>query len=215
METDDLGNTYGKTFSRYSQMRFITHSSMMTMQSGTFKVMAYSWYEENGTTPLIISGQTVQADNIQLLADVVDITRTSLIMTEPPEQENPKGFDEIVAPLYSDYKNFMDDYWVIEYAYTAKKGEKASVEFYKREEANERGEIVIELRLTLSGTPESDSGTMYGDAVALNMSQLRTMNSTKDELKIRFKYYAKSIGSAEPEEVESQNFYTWNISGSE
>ncbi|MDR2815334.1 MAG: hypothetical protein LBB62_01320, partial [Proteiniphilum sp.] len=155
LETDDLGNTYGKTFSRYSPMRFITHSSMMAMQTGTFKVMAYSWSEENGTTPLMVSGQNVQADNVQPISKVIDIPRTLLTMKELPEQENPTGFDEIVAPLYSDYRNFMGDHWVIEYSYTAKDGEEASVEFYKREGETEKGEIVIDIRLTLSGTPKS------------------------------------------------------------
>lgn len=217
VDTDDRGTTYGKTFSRYSPTRFIIHSSMMTMNPGTFKAMAYGWDEENGTTAIIIDGQTVQVDNVQLLAEVVDITRTSLNMTELPEPEDPKGFNEIATPLYSDYKDFMADHWVIEYAYTAKKGQKANVEFYKRDE-EVNGEIIIDVHLTLSGTPDGDSDVGYADAIALNMSQLRAMNSAKEELKIKFKYYKKGSGDAEPVETDlpsQQNAYTWKIGAAE
>lgn len=221
LAADDTGTPYGKTFSRYySPARLITNPTMMTMDPGTFKVMSYGWEEANGVTSLLVDGKTEQADNVRLL-EVVDIARTVLNMTElpeQPEQEDPApsaGFDEIVAPLYAHHSNFMNDHWVIEYACTAKKGQKASVTFHKKKEKNEKGEIVIDVRLTLTGTPEGDSDVKYVNAVALNMSPLRAASSGEDKLEIRFKYYSRNENNNRLEEVESQNAYPWNISGNE
>ena len=214
LDMDDRGTTYGKTFSRYSQTRFITSNSMITMEPGTFKFMAYSWEEESGVTQITVDGQTVLADNVQLMSEPIDINRTTLRMTEFPGVDDPVGFDDILSPLYADSRYFMDDYWVIEYNYTAKKGQRGQVEFYKKDELNAAGEIVIEIHLTISGTPEGDSSVKNGDAIAVNMSQLRAMNSGKEELNIRFKYY-KNNNSDEPEQVDSQHAYKWKISGDE
>jgi hypothetical protein len=216
VEMDDAGVPYGKTFSRYSPTRLITNSAMIAMEPGSFKVMSFNWNEQNGVSSLLVGGKANQADNVQLLPPVVDIAKTSLIMTELPEQENPEiaGFDEIASPLYSDYSNFMGDHWVLEYAYTAKKDQKANVAFYKRNEKNEKGEIVIDIRLTLTGASEG-TAEIKGDAVALNMSQLRAMGSGEKELKIRFKYYRNGSSDTEPTEVESQNVYPWRIATEE
>lgn len=218
LDIDQSGQIYGKTFSRYSpQSRVITSNAMMTMDPGTFKFMVYSWDEANGFAPITVGGQTFQADVVQFADKVIDISKTSLYMEELPEVEDPVGFDEILAPLYSEAKSFMNDYWVIEYAYTAKKGETGRVEFYKREELNENGEIVIDIHLTLTGTPEGTTDEKRGDAIALNMAQLRAMaggSSASEELKIRFKYY-KNNSSGEPEQVDSEQSYKWTISQEE
>ncbi|SFK26192.1 hypothetical protein [Proteiniphilum acetatigenes] len=218
LDTDERGQVYGKTFSRYSPTRIITSNSMMGMDARTVKFMVYSWDEDRGTTQITVGDQVVQADNVQLLDEPIDIASTSLRMTEFPGVDDPVGFDEILAPLYSDYKDFMNDYWVVEYSYKAKKGETANVEFYKRDELNDRGEIVIDIHLTLTGTPEGTSDERRGDAIALNMSQLRAMSegsSGGEGLKIRFVYYKNNSGNDEPEQVEMQNAYQWKIGAQE
>ncbi len=216
LSMDGRGQIYGKTFSRYSShTRLITSNSMMTMDPGTFKFMVYSWDEANGTAPITINGQSYDADVVQLADKVIDISKTYLYLEELPEVENPVGFDDILAPLYTNSKSFMNDYWVVEYAYSAKKGERAQIEFYKRNELNDKGEIVIDIHLTLSGTPEGTTVEKRGDAIALDMSDLRAMSegSTQGkELKIRFMYYKnKGDNDTEPEMVESQNVYQWKI----
>lgn len=108
----------------------------------------------------------------------------------------------------------MRDYWIIEYGYSAKKGETGRVEFYKRDELNEKGEIVIEAHLTLTGTPDGTTVEKRGDAVALYMGQLRSLaeGSQDKKLKIRFAYYKNKGDNTEPELVELQNAVEWNIS---
>lgn len=212
LEMDERGQIYGKTFSRYSPSRYITTNSMMTMQPGTFKFMIYSWDEERGSTAINVGGQTIPADNVMLIEEVIDISRTYLEMSEGPEVDDPVGFYEILAPLYADSQEFMNDHWVVEYSYWAKKGEKGHIEFYKRDEPNVNGEIVIDVHLSLSGTAEGDTPTRYGDAVALNMSELRATNSDKQELNIRFKYYKTENPNTAPTEVNSENVYKWRLS---
>jgi orotate phosphoribosyltransferase len=62
IESDDVGTVFGKTFSIYSPARIITSSNMAMMMPGTFKIMSYSWDEQNGTKPLSVGGQTINAD---------------------------------------------------------------------------------------------------------------------------------------------------------
>ncbi|SCD21610.1 putative secreted protein [Proteiniphilum saccharofermentans] len=215
LDMDERGQIYGKTFSRWSgYSRVITTNSMLTMDPGTFKFMVYSWDEANGTAPITVDGQSFQADIVQLADKVIDISQKSLNMGGIPVVEEPVGFDEILDPLYSNSKSFMRDYWIIEYGYSAKKGETGRVEFYKRDELNEKGEIVIEAHLTLTGTPDGTTVEKRGDAVALYMGQLRSLaeGSQDKKLKIRFAYYKNKGDNTEPELVELQNAVEWNIS---
>lgn len=215
LDMDERGQIYGKTFSRWSgYSRVITTSSMLTMDPGTFKFMVYSWDEANGTAPITVDGQSFQADIVQLADKVIDISQKSLNMGGIPVVEEPVGFDEILDPLYSNSKSFMRDYWIIEYGYSAKKGETGRVEFYKRDELNKKGEIVIEAHLTLTGTPDGTTVEKRGDAVALYMGQLRSLaeGSQDKKLKIRFAYYKNKGDNTEPELVELQNAVEWNIS---
>jgi hypothetical protein len=217
VEVDDAGVPYGKTFSPYSPARLITNSAMLTMERGSFKVMSYRFDEQNGVTPLLVDGKVHQADNVVLVPPVMDVPKTSLNMTElsEPGDQVIEGFVEVASPLYSKYRDFMGDHWVIDYVYRAKQNQKASVTFYKRSDKNDRGETVIDIRLVLTGTPEGDLAEIKAGAVAVNMSQLREMSSGEKELKIRFKYYKKGDGNTEPSEMESLNVYPWEIAQEE
>ena len=200
--TDGRGAMYGKTFSRWSPYsRLITTSSMMTMDPGTIKFMAYSWDEDNGTTSIQIGDQTFQADNVILIDKVTDVPSRYLNMIELPEEEDPAAFDDILAPLYSNEKSFMNDYWIIEYGYSAKKGETGRVEFYKKDELNDKGEVVIYAQLTISGTPEGTTLEQRGDVLALNMSQLRSMSEGGEDqvLKVKFEFYKNKVENMDPE----------------
>lgn len=215
VDMDARGTPYGKSVNpEYYNTRFITTSKMMGMTDGTIKYMMFNWDEEYGYTPVVLDGQTtIDAYNVQLLSDPVDVATTYLNISELGEIEDPLGFDEIRVPIYSDDAKFMGDYWIIQYAYTAKKGQKPDVKFYKREEPNEKGEIVIDINLTLTGTPETQTTQMFGDAVAVNMSQLRHLDggTSNKELKIIFKYYKNQGDNTKPKQTDS-NTYSWKIS---
>ncbi len=212
LDMDGRGQIYGKTFSRWSPYsRLITTNSMITMDPGTIKFMVYSWDEDNGTTPITVGDQTYQADNVILSTNVIDVSSKSLYTNvEIPEVENPVGFIEMYDPLYSNAKSFMNDYWVIEYGYSAKKGETGRVEFYKRDELSDKGEIVIYAHLTLTGTAEGTTIENRGDAVALNMTQLRSMGGSDKELKVKFEYY-KNKGDNTAPELAYTTVVQWKI----
>lgn len=198
---------YGKTLTG----RVITSQQMQLMQPGTFKFLTYSWDEENGTTPI---GE-IQADNVNVSGDPVDVGSTTLNMNEGPVQNEPRHFAGIDPPFYARDKYYLGDHWLFQYAYESKKGETAVVQFYLNDnpEADEN-EINIDVQLTFTGTPEAGSSTTTKtDIIALNMAPLRaayegTSQTTTKELKIIFQYYLK--GQEEP--IDSQ-IYRMTIAG--
>ena len=185
---DDMGQPYGKTFTG----RLITHSSFIS-DIGKIKLMSYSWEEEFGRTQIKINDYIAEADNINVVQKV-DFQHTSLNMSPLPEQDNPAGFVQIGTPIFTADKEFMNDYWVLEYAYKAKKGVEADVEFFKRAELSENGEIEIDIYLNLPSSDGTSQETL-GGRVAFNMSSLRSQysggNDAKNELKIVFHYYQR------------------------
>lgn len=216
LDTDDRGNPYGKTFSRRFPSRFITDNKMMTMEPGTIQYMHYEWQEEKGSSEISVGGQAWRADNVDIL-DRQDIQHTYLNLSALPggeeDEEDIEGFDEIVAPFYVHSREFIGDHWVFEYAYTTTEaGKSPRVEFYKRDGVNERGEIVIDVRLSFVEDSKVTTTGQHGNAVALNMSPLRNA-SAEDELKIKFKYNRKSGGSSNlvVTDLPSQQAYEWKL----
>ncbi|RNC65184.1 hypothetical protein [Proteiniphilum sp. X52] len=200
IDTDDRGEVYAKTFTG----RIITHSALISGLN-EIQLLVYSWDEEKGTTPLTFGQNVVYADNVNIIQKKDDIYHTTLRMSPLPEEEDPAGFDEIGTPLFTSDRAFMDDYWVLEYAYKANKGQKAKVEFYKEAALNDKGEVVIKIQLTLSGTTDATSQEQQTDVVAFKMSALRDMYSGgsegKEELKVLFKYN-KREANGEVKEAE-------------
>lgn len=204
IDSDDVGNPFGKTFSYYSPARVITSNSMITMQPNRIKILAYSWDEENGTVDIRIDGETIAADNV-IISDEMDINHTDLRMMELPEVTEPKSFLEVLPPMYADNKEFMGDYWVFQYGYTATSGKVPHVDFYKRDANNDQGEIAIDINLTFIDNSQSTVTGNRTGYVALNMTPLRyfaEMDETApDALKIRFYYYVNGTS------IPSQNAY--------
>lgn len=218
IDMSDNGVMYGKTISPYTNMRFITNPNMTAMIPGEIKVMSYSWDEEYGTTALSISGETVQADNVRLAGESFELKIEPLIMDiEAPEVEEPKKFLEIAAPLYADNKEFMNDNWIVQYAYEAGKDQIANVEFYKREGETIVGNniiIAVDVHLTLTGPSEGTALEPKASAIALNMSQLRaeyeeSSDSSTKNLKVEFYYYLKGLDGKQ----KSQQTYSLTIGG--
>ena len=169
MSTDiTTGRVYGRTLTS----KIITSANMQLMLPGTFQFLRYSWTEEYGTTPITLgttSTVVIQADNVA-----------------------------IDSPVYAEDKIYLGDHWLFQYAYEAKKGEDADVNFYYEGNEGALGnEATIIIDLTITGEPEAGSSTTAKtDIVALNMSQLRSLyesSGTTDtkELKVTFKYYRK------------------------
>lgn len=194
IEMSDDGTMFGKTISPYSHTRLITHSNMIMMNPGSIKVMNYNWEESYGTTTMRLDGDTFHADNVNLSGEPADISNVTLRMTELPEIGDPNDFIEILPPIYADNKDFMGDKWIFQYAYKARKGENAVVEFYKRNDDEENGDkIIIDINITLVGTPDGTATEDRADAIALNMSPLRyeyegTSQTETKRLEVQFKY---------------------------
>lgn len=191
------GRIYGRTLSG----RLITSTQMRLMFPGTFQFFRYSWTEEQGTTPLSVgtsSTEVVTADNVIISGEAVEISRVSLrIDQQPPVVETPAKFVGVDPPFYAGDQIYLGDHWLFQYAYEAKKGEYAVVNFYHTEDPDATdNEITIVMDLTIEGTPEGTTVSTKTDLVALDMSSLRDMyegtstTATKD-LKIKFKYYLK------------------------
>jgi|SRR5690554_404135 hypothetical protein len=201
----------GKTFGRTLTGKTIISNEIQLMQAGTFKFFTYTWNEEDGTTPI---GE-ILADNVIISGDPIDVSRTTVNMSEGPVQEEPRKFVGIDPPFYARDKFYLGDYWLFQYAYESQKGETAVIQYYVTDdpEANE-DEINIDIQLTFTGSPEAGSSTTTKtDIIALNMTPLRaeyegsSQTSTK-ELKIKFQYYLK--GQEEP--IKSQS-YAMTVAG--
>lgn len=195
VEFSDEMKMFGKTISPVSPSRLITNPDMLLLNPGSINVMTYSWDEANRHTTLNKGGESFYADNVQISGEIAEITKKTVNMNEMPEIEEPVSFLEVAPPLYADNKEFMGDLWIFQYAYEARKGEVAYVEFYKRDDASESGDkIIIDINLTMGGNPEGTTYERNVDALALNMSPIRnayqgsSQTATK-KLEIEFHYY--------------------------
>ena len=76
------------------------------------------------------------------------------------------------------------------------------MDFYKSSETTETpGEILIDVRLSKTGTPTETTETIENGIIAVNMSSLRNLLQTSGDTEtknvpIRFRYYIE--GSSEP-----------------
>lgn len=188
-------NTTGRVYGRTISGRLITSTSMQLMLPGSFQFLRYSWTEEYGSTTI---ENSLQADNVALVGDPVQISKLPLrINQQPPQVETPVKFLGVQSPVYADDKIYLGDHWLFQYACEIKKGENANVNFYYMEEEEDASdnEITIVIDLTITGQPETGaSKTTKTDIIALDMSQLRAMyegtsTTTTKELKITFQYY--------------------------
>ena len=215
MATDMTG---GRVYGRTLTGKFITSSEMQLMMPGSFQFLRYSWTEEYGTTPIRLSSTSTEvahADNVVIAGDPVEIDRVSLRMDQDlPETETPVKFLAIDSPIYATDEIYLGDYWLFQYAYEAKKGESANVNFYLIDNPDAgANEITIVIDLAIGGEPEGTSVTSKTDLIALNMSALRaryegSSTTNTKELKITFKYYMKGR-----DQIVDSQVYRMTVSG--
>ena len=216
MATDmETGRVYGRTLTG----RLITSANMQLMYPGSFQFFHYSWTEEAGTTPISMSSTStdvLQADNVAIIGDPVEINRVSLRMDEePPVVETPKKFVGIDPPVYAADEIYLGDHWLFQYTYEAKDNDDVAVNFYYREdpEASEN-EVTIFIELIIEPKPnDSSSVTRKTDIIALDMSQLRaryegTSQTNTKELMITFKYY-----QGESNQIVNSEVYRMTVQG--
>ncbi len=179
--------TYGRTHTG----RFITSTGMQMMMPGTIQFFSYSWDEEYGTVQV---ADNVYADNVVITGDnPVEIDIKTLWPGSVPEDEDPDKFVEVAAPFFVNDQVYFGDNWLIQYAYESKKGEEANLEFYIREEPDDNVDVTIDIRLVITGEPESGaSTTSTTDITALDMSPVRNVaTDNPNEIRINFHYYLK------------------------
>lgn len=208
-----MDNTSGRIYGKTISGRLITSAGMQLMMPGSFQFLRYSWTEEYGYTTI---ENSLQADNVTIVGDPIQISRVPLRMNQqPPQVETPLKFVGIDSPVYAEDKAYLGDHWLFQYAYEIKKGQTASVNFYymEDEEASEN-DITIVIDLTITGEPDAGaSTTTKTDIIALDMSQLRDMyegssTTTTKELKITFQYYMKG----QDQRIDSQ-VYRMKVKG--
>ena len=202
IDNDDSGTTYGKTISLYSPTRFITANELILMMPGSFKIMSYKWEENYGKKPIFVDGQSRKADNVRLTDEFIDVDTKGLNMYSLPEGMVSQKFVEIAHPIFANSADFMGDNWLIQYTYDVNKGLTSSVEFYKRDGLDANDNIVIDVYLSHTGTPNGTVVERKTDYIAVNMSSLRSENVGKDSYKVKFVYYLKD----RTEQIESQSY---------
>lgn len=187
-------NASGLVYARTSSGRFITSSQIQTMLPGSFKLFYYSWEESYGLAT--IENTTVYKDVI-ISGNSYDIP-TTRVLTNPVSEVKFKPFVGISQEVYyADNQTYFDDHWILEYAYKAKEGENPIVSFYLREEESEsRDEVVIDIRLSLSGTATGTSETNKSAMVAVDMAPVRAKYSAMEtgssrRMSVKFNYYVE------------------------
>ncbi len=190
--------TYGKTLSG----RGITNDRIRLMESKTFKIISYSWEEEMGMTEL--DGTTLY--NVAIAGDPIDLPQTRLV-TGQVEFPKGVGFNEVKAPAYDNYGVYFDDFWLFEYSYKAKEGQKPSVSFFQRQSDSSTPDIIeVDIRLSLVGEAKDGADEkLYGDLVAVDMQQIRQqfLGPSNSSVKLKFYYYEKEGENL----TSSQNTY--------
>ena len=189
--TNDGGLTYGRTLSN----RLITSNEFLMMMPGTFQSMSYSYEEVNGVTPLQIGGQTFQLDNIDLNGTPVEIHKYGF-SSMPYDLKTSDKFLGVIPLLNYAIDNpiYFDDHWIIECAYSIKKGEKLErISFYINDESQTSlNEVLIDVMLEITGTPETNATpTSEVTVAALDMERIRNQfggTSLSEEKKLRIKF---------------------------
>ena len=204
LDVDDMGAIYGKTFPLNSNsMRYIVSNDMII--SDTFKLMMYSWDEDNGTKLLNIGGQSFQADLVRLADESLDIDTKILRYIPLPEEAEPNSFLELTPFLMSNSAKDIGDKWLFQYSYEITKGLTPNVEFFKRNSVEGSENVVIDVHMSHSGNADGATVEQKSSFVALNMSGLRNeySNTNIEKLNIKFVYHLK--GKAEPVESTTYN----------
>ena len=197
----DKDMTSGKIYGKSLTGRLIVANEMLLMQPGTFKFLSYSWDEAYGTTPI---AETLM-DNVVITGEPKDVTRKAVMLSSPPDVEDPDKFLAVSEPYYVNNDLFLGDNWLFEYAYESRKGETAEVQIYNVSDPElADNEVLLEVRLVMGGEPESGASlTSKTDIIAFNMGPLRayqeSISDSKRDLKIHIQYYKK--GMDEPVEL--------------
>ncbi len=171
---------------------FITSESIRMLSPGNCYFLSYTWNSENGMTQ---SDDGFNIFNVLLTDEPEPVPSTTLVMSDAPAEAGTP-FYKFSSPYYSSDKYF-GDFWAFSYQWKKKKGEEARVDFYKSSETTETsGEILIDVRLSKTGTPTETTETIENGIIAVNMSYLRNLLQTSGETEtkdvpIRFRYYIK------------------------
>lgn len=184
------GTVYARTLGGY----FITSEKINSLSPGTTAFITYQITDETETITL---DNKLTVYKATLGAEPTLIDQSRILMGEAPEDATMK-FESLLEPIYSQYEYFGDR-WLFPYTYKAKKGETIKVSFYKSDvtdtEATSNDDIIIDVRLTKTGTPEAGAETkLMGNYVAANFSDLRSI-LTHDEsigegkVNLKFRFY--------------------------
>lgn len=197
----DMDMTSGKIYGKSLTGRLIIANEMLLMQPGTFKFLSYSWDESYGTTPIA----DTNIDNVVISGEPQDVTRKAMLLSSPPEVEEPDMFLAVSEPYYVNNDRFLGDNWLFEYAYESRKGETAEVQLYNVDDPElAENEVLLEMRLVIGGEAETGASlTSKTEIIAFSMAPLRAlhegMSQSNRDLKIRIQYYKK--GMDEPVEI--------------
>lgn len=193
--------TYGKTLSG----RAIYNDQISIMSPRTFKVMNYSWDEEYGVQDM--DGVTLY--KVVTTGDVIDLSQTELI-TGISNIERGATLKEIKQPVYDKHGVYFDDFWLFEYTYEGKEGQKPRLSFFLRENSQDENIKEIDIRLNLHGEAKEGAETRtYSDVIAVDMKLIRSMFLGPSNQNVRLKFFYFDDDTSE-NPTSSQN--TWEMS---
>lgn len=192
----DNGTVYARTLAGY----FITSSKISLLTPGTTAFITYQVTEETETIPM---GEHAVIYKVAIGAEPIAIDQTVLQMMDAPKTDTVY-FESLMEPLFAQ-NEYFGDRWLFPYTYKGKKGENYTVRFYKasQEEPSSNNEVLIDVRLVKTGTPESGATEkIEGDYVTVNMSMLRGIStSADDKVNIKFRYFRADT----PKELYTSN----------
>lgn len=192
---------YGKTLTG----RPITSDKIRLMEPRTFQVLAYSWHEDNGYTPLGSTGSNIY--NVVVSDQGDEIKKTYLTPTQVTPDERGSKLTNLELYYAYEYGTYIDDYWLLAYYFKAKEGQKPELSFYIRDSYKERPETVeIDVRLNLIGEATGTSDKDYSNLIAVDMKYIRNviMSESKEERQ-KIKFYFFDSDSETP--TSTKDFY--------
>lgn len=198
-------STFGKTLSG----RVISNERISLMEPKTFKIISYSWDEDYGMAPI----GDGSAYKVVVSGDPIDLSRSFLDTHNQNPEFRGTPITQIKNPAYDEFGFWFDDFWLFEYSYKGKEGEKPFLSFYLREPNENNPSLVeVDIRLNLSGDPkEGATERDIVDVTSVDMRYIRDrfLNSDNKSLSVKFYYF----NSEEGQLVSSQN--NWRMTYAE
>lgn len=160
---------------------------------------AFIKFSVNSQTEKMTIGENIIIWKATVASEPSLIDQASMIFSPAPT-ESPVRLSEIVLPGSNSNFEYFGNNWPFKYTCKIKKGEQPMLKFYvpTPDEMNDSDDdtIVIDIKLEITGTPESDATEKKEEFITVcDFTRLRQMipafvqGSTSKSINMRFRYY--------------------------